>query len=414
MNAASQRPQRRRAEQWETNLRKLIRSTHGKGWSVRPIRGRTQVTLIWQDRSRSSIVTDLPWAGPESARILQLIGQLGPLVDSQRLPLAEAYRQLTGPGQEPGQLSWPEIVARFEAHKLASGQIKPTTWVLLYRAAMEKVLAAMAQRPAPRSGLGLLEAVARSGGGAPGSEGRRKRLQIVAQLLRYATARCGAPAVWAPPESLADLIGRRMTAKEPTVPLRDPQLRRLLAGVEDPRWRLALGLMGCFGLRPVEVWHCRPERGRLRVTYAKRTAAGPGKPRDVIGLDPEGLPGLSADLLAQLAERGPAGLPPLPPGSRRNPSRPLWAFLQTLPIWQELQAEAAAEGTPPLRPYSARHGFAYRASQTYGLSVRSIAALMGHTAAVHLGAYGSWADTEGLEAAVARAAARLALEAAGA
>jgi hypothetical protein len=35
------------------------------------------------------------------------------------------------------------------------------------------------------------------------------------------------------------------------------QLVRLLAGIPYERWRLGVGLMACFGLRPVEQNHIR-------------------------------------------------------------------------------------------------------------------------------------------------------------
>lgn len=412
--APSKQAKQPRAEQWETGLRRMIRSAHGRGWSVRSIRGRTQITVIWEDRTRSAVVTAIPWAGPEASKILALVDQLAGLIVQQHLPLAEAYQQLSGAGDgKTEEVVWPAVVDRFKESKLSSGAVKLSTWNMLYRPAMAMVVDAAARKPAPRNGRALLEAVAKLGGGAPGTEGRKKRLQIVAQLLRHATTRCGAPARWAPPPSIADLVGKKLTHREPTAPLHDHRLLRLLAGISDPRWRLAVGLMGCFGLRPIEAWHCRPEQGRLRVEYRKRTSAGAGKPRLVVGLDPARALGLSADLLSQLAERGAAALPSLPPSQRRAPSRALWDHLQGLPVWRELLEEAAAEGQQ-LVPYSLRHGFALRAHQHYELSVRVAASLMGHTTAVHLSAYGSWTDEATVEAAVAKAVARRALEAAAA
>ena len=51
--------------------------------------------------------------------------------------------------------------------------------------------------------------------------------------------------------------------------------------------------------------------------------------------------------------------------------------------------------------YSFRHGFALRAHQQYGLSVRIAAALMGHSVETHVRHYGSWVDADTVDAAIA-------------
>ena len=51
--------------------------------------------------------------------------------------------------------------------------------------------------------------------------------------------------------------------------------------------------------------------------------------------------------------------------------------------------------------YGFRHGFALRAHQQYGLSVRVTAALMGHSTETHQRHYGSLADADTVDAAIA-------------
>jgi integrase len=74
-------------------------------------------------------------------------------------------------------------------------------------------------------------------------------------------------------------------------------------------------------------------------------------------------------------------------------------LLERYPYWQSLAA-----ANPGLTPYSLRHGYAWRGHKTYdrSLSVRDLAALMGHTPAVHLQNYGKWTDEQGLIEAVQR------------
>ena len=59
---------------------------------------------------------------------------------------------------------------------------------------------------------------------------------------------------------------------------------------------------------------------------------------------------------------------------------------------------------PDVTPYSLRHSWAWRCHvcSNNALHVRTAAALMGHTVAVHLKNYGTWVDEASLEAAVER------------
>ena len=52
--------------------------------------------------------------------------------------------------------------------------------------------------------------------------------------------------------------------------------------------------------------------------------------------------------------------------------------------------------------YSFRHGFALRAHQQYGLSVRIAAALMGHSTDTHTRSYGTWTDEDEIDMALER------------
>jgi hypothetical protein len=77
--------------------------------------------------------------------------------------------------------------------------------------------------------------------------------------------------------------------------------------------------------------------------------------------------------------------------------------------WLDLVEQAAAEGRK-IVPYSCRHSYALRAHETYGLSPRVTASLMGHGLPVHLQHYGAWTDAGTVDEAIAKATARLAVE----
>ena len=61
--------------------------------------------------------------------------------------------------------------------------------------------------------------------------------------------------------------------------------------------------------------------------------------------------------------------------------------------WQNLKLQR-----PGLRPYSLRHGAAYRMHKSYNrpLSIRDAAALLGHSPQEHHSSYGAWVDEDGL------------------
>ncbi|MCP9917607.1 hypothetical protein [Cyanobium sp. ATX 6F1] len=391
-------------------LRSLVRREHGRGWTLDPQSGKVKLTRRLPDGGRSSVVLDLPWSSSSSTAVLTRLQAIHQMEDVG-LSLADAVEQLTAGDQASspaeGATNWPVLVEAFRKHKNEdSGEIKLSTWESMYLPVMNQLLEVMDQRPAPRDGPAVLATLRDAYGGAPGTQGRRQRILYAAQFLRYAVDKRGVPKRWLPPPSLSDYIGKRLTPKRDSTPLKSPDIVRLLEGIADPRWRLAVELLVCFGLRPVELKHCSPgaDGASLRVSYRKRTSRGSTKPRLALGLDPVGLPGLTARAVAKLAS-GEPGLPPLG-ATDGETSKALRVYLDRRPIWQELKQEAAARGEK-LTPYSLRHGYALRAHQDGGLTVRASADSMGHSALTHNSAYGTWSDVEVQEAAFTQARERI-------
>ena len=69
-------------------------------------------------------------------------------------------------------------------------------------------------------------------------------------------------------------------------------------------------------------------------------------------------------------------------------------YLYRQSVWTPLNTQS-------ITCYGYSHGFALRAHQQYGLSVRVTAALMGHSTETHQRHYGSWADADTVDAAIA-------------
>ena len=406
---------RRAARPWEARIRQLVKADRGRGWILAPHRGgRTQISRRWSDGTRSTVTVSVPWAPASSSALLALVERLDSVMRDQNVGLAEAAGLIDVAGAKgsaaairEGAVDWPSVAERFRRHQINSGAVTEGTWQRTYRRHVGDVLKALAQRPAPRNGLAVLEAVLQANPTAPGMTGRRERIGNASRFLAYAVASCGAPVSYAPPANLKPLVGRRLDAKRAGTPLRDDQFLRLYEAIEDPRWRLAVGLVGIFGLRPAELEHCRPEGNHLMVDGVKRNAAGKAKARKVEPLDPIGAKGMGCRLLAVLAERGCEALP-------QGTVAAYWStrlqqhLVRHVPTWSALLEEAKATSQGHLTIYSLRHGYAWRGGQTYGISPRILAALMGHTVAVHLKHYGEGAAADEVTAAVAAATARLA------
>lgn len=111
-------------QQWFDTLRLSIRQEHGKGWSVREIGatkrnpiGRCQLTRIWENRTRSSVVLPIEWKATNATAILTTVGrQVRTLMEERKLSLQEALKLNTealGGGPQEGD----EEFAGWEAVK---------------------------------------------------------------------------------------------------------------------------------------------------------------------------------------------------------------------------------------------------------------------------------------------------------
>ena len=129
----------------------------------------------------------------------------------------------------------------------------------------------------------------------------------------------------------------------------------------------------------------------------------PPSERLAIALDIRGRKG-EGERILQLFASGLVKLPPrilttIERGNFKDVGEAFRKLLERHPFWQSLVAASSG-----LTPYSLRHGFAWRAHTSYerSLPIRYLAALMGHTPAVHLQHYGKWTDEAGLIDAVER------------
>ena len=386
---------------WVTTLRAAIKQQHGFGWGIRDKGGKVQVTRRFADGTRSSVTLDCPWNPEATSEVLGLLPEIRSRMESQRLGLQEAYDLLRAPtGGKPERMDWVLAIARFERHKTSdTGEVKPETYRRMYKPVMRQFLEAMAAKPVPRDGRAVLASLRERCGGEPGSRGRKLRMQYASAFLRFTVTELGAAERWLPSSDLTPFIGKPTSAvkRQGSAPLKDHQFVRLIEGIPDPRWRLAVTLAGCFALRPVELGYCRANGDKLHVSYEKRTARGSTDAGDVVGLDPEGMDGASLRAL-RLLESGLVELPPLGKADK-DAAVSMRQYLERRETWQSLKAELEAQGEK-LTVYGLRHAYALRAHERYGLSPRVTASLMRHSLHTHCEHYGSYTDKAVIERAI--------------
>jgi integrase len=407
---------------WAADLRAAIKQQFRLGgFTVRDMNGKVMLQKRWPDGTRKAAVLPIDWRPGITLNVLAAIEAVNDHLQTG-MGLKEAvYLQWpvdqgsnAGPTRiARGGTNWPEIVDRFRTYKLQSGQVKEDCWKNDYAYVMRRLLAALADSSSPTNGKAVLLALAT---GSPGSRGRVVQIERAAQFLRFAVREVGVDQRWAPPEGedLFDLKGRKAPNEKSTspqagqaVPLMDEAFLTLLSEIPDPRWRLAVGLCGVFGLRPIELQYCRPEGDGLRVDYQKRTARGTSPKRTVEALDPIGRPGLGKQLLLELS----SGLVELPPMGTEDKQAggSMNTYLLRRPYWKALRQEAIGSGAGRLSGYSFRHGYAYRSAMAYDIPIRAAAKLMGHSVQVHMQHYGKWVDDAAVKGAVAAARDRVAL-----
>lgn len=232
----------------------------------------------------------------------------------------------------------------------------------------------------------------------PGSTMRRQKLQTVNTFLTYCCSYAGFDERWKPPADYAARYLGRSDEKTQRYGVPEAAIKPLMESIRPnligQRWRLAVGLMICFGLRPWELRNIEVDGDFLRVTKGKRNSRKTTDPRICVGLDPEGMPGLSKQLLVQLA-CGEPGLPPLG-NIVGNTSGRIREYLRGIPFWVKLKEDCKTRGED-ISPYSFRHRYAYELDAR-GFNDRHASSFMGNSREVFARHYGDKAREEELKA----------------
>ena len=272
------------AQAWEKTLRKQIKDNHGFGWNVIAQSGKTKLTRVFEDGTKSAKVLPIEWKATNSVQILNAVTRVRELVESRNISIAEAVRldteALAVPEEHNGTADqgWPAVVEEY----LATKQGRRSSTLADLRTRLNRALVCMESRPKPRDSRALLKRFAELhfSGMPSGGQGRKRNLGDVAAFLTYAVTKAGAPQRWLPPEKafINELIGVAATSTEErlTPPVKPEELAALLDQMEaDGRHdlRLATGLIALFGLRPAELAVLAVKGDKLYCGHVKRNVA---------------------------------------------------------------------------------------------------------------------------------------------
>jgi len=416
-----------KAPTWLKDLRSLVRSEHGAGWVLEGDKDRFKIQKIDGPRKgarRPTVRTQIPFRKSSVSQMIALVNSIKSKMDELNLDLAAAYLLVakTPKKENSNEIDWLKVSEEYKKARIKSGEVKESNYGTNEKYKIERVISLInANKNAAHDGKQVIEKYnseflkdVPSGG-----RGRVTTFGDLKRFLEFAVKKCGADTKWLPPEKdeIKSLIGKRTKAnsKKSTIPVRPDELFGLLDSLYDnPELKLAVALVGLFGLRPSELMTLKVEDGNLYVGPVKRNANTNDedqKERRVMALDLKELPNEGQKVIAQYAsglvklpkailtlqdekamkaknqERAKKDKTPLSP--YKECGQRFKQYLDRHPYWQSLLKARSG-----LTPYGLRHGYAWRGAKYYSRSIplRDLAALMGHDPVTHQKHYGKWTE----------------------
>ena len=383
--------------EWEKQIQSAIKKEHRFGISVRNKKGKCCIQRYYKDINKKySAVIPINWENGQLLPILNAVNEIIKIQNNSGCNLKEAVKILFPVNENTPITNWEFLKDEYKKYKKESKNIKDSTWNGVYMVTLKRILIMMDDDLPPVTGKGILERLMYNDDGSlTVSKGRVKRIETAKSFLEWCVYRKGLDERFLPPNTL-DLkelkgVGARKDESNNSGKaerIEDDQLLLLLDSFPDTesgrRWRLATGLLICFGLRCVELRYCKVKEDLLEVSYSKVSSKGQTKPRLVEGLSPVERPYLHEELLLQMTT-GVTALPPL--GSEdKHAARSFIRVLQRNKFWKKLEADAAAVGKT-ISTYSFRHQYCYRGAVMGGLDADFLAENMGHSLDTHMKSY---------------------------
>ena len=387
---------------WIKDVRSSVKRAYGSGWVIEEQSGKVKILRRMPDGRRPAFITNLPFAPSSFSVLVELFAKGVKNMEELDKPFKEAFQLATisKPVSNNGKINWDEIAFKYKKSRVPN-KISESNWQNNERSRIERACEILnADRNGVFSGKECMErySILHIEKLTVGGTGRKRNLLDVARFLDYAVDKCGADPTWEPlrGDDLTDLIGKRTASVKPKTPLKPDELFNLIDSLfRKPQLKLAVSLVGLYGLRPHELQTLEIVDDRFYVTSKKRNKYNTEfKTRIILALDLEALPNEGSKVMNQFKSK----LIKLPVSivSAKTPKIAGDNFRQMLerhPYWQSL-----ANKIDDLTPYSLRHGYAWRGAKYYSRSIpqRDLAALMGHDPNTHNKYYGSYTDETNL------------------
>ena len=282
---------------WVKSLRADIRGDCGKGWNLRgrEVGGKMVMQIDRNDENgRSTLLTNIGWRKDNKRNILNAIVEIKDFMYHNGDSLKEAYKKFSNQSEYApvikGQLKgWAANKKAFLDSR--SNRRSTTLYDLTKR--VELACRFLEKSPKPKNAKDLFLRikeeyfdVAPPHKGSKkklknpeGGDGRKRNCGDIKSFLNYCVDKKLVNAnLWTAPSSewLQEEIIKTKDSEEyqSKVPIKSNELVQLLKEIENKGnlnlW-LAVGLVGCFGLRPAELGALSVENGRLFVgTTVKR------------------------------------------------------------------------------------------------------------------------------------------------
>ena len=417
-------------------MRASNKRANGSNWTVRQLKGRCQITWKLENGKKPSVLTEIPWQPDKSLSILNAVQEIRAFIERGHSIQQANEKRLKALGKASGkapalrEFDWAAAADDFlESMDSRRGGTLDDLKIRIRRFKL-----ALKARPTPNDGPSLMRAYARcffdevypaehrKAGQLrlpPGKDGRRRNLRDVARILRHGIEEMGAPERWQPlpPKKMSGLIGSAVTetiTKAKTIPVLPEDFEALLDNLEADgklELRLAVGLVGLYGLRPSELAVMRiDDDGKLYVggqvkRDAKAIEQGAEKPERLVKpLDLNGREGLGKEMAMDWNNgRGTIKLPlairnEIAKVGEKNTFKEVGAAFSQL-LTRYRYWKILVKKTPGLKAYGLRHGWAWRAHKNSEkqLHYSQASALLGHTTRVHLDYYSSWVSEDELE-----------------
>ena len=252
------------ANRWAQTLRQQLKLEHGSGWTAQEQSEKVKLVLRRPGARKQSVTLAIPWNRTAGTAVMKAVEQIRKRMEEQNLTLAEAHKLVAGAptNQRIGQTGWVEVASRYEEHRISSGTVKQSNYNANERPRINRCLELLnAPRSAPADGRNLMTAYTKAflQDMPTGGDDRKRNLDDVARFLDFAHRKCGVGAEWLPlkGKDLTELVGERIEQREQTIPVKPDQLQWLLetldAEAKRPELRLAIALVGLYGLRPAEL-----------------------------------------------------------------------------------------------------------------------------------------------------------------